>query len=421
MENRGRNERGIAVDHRSLLSALGSGWLTPPESAPAPVLEPGVYTPVEGGYPRKAAGAVPVYVRVALDLLPQTETGVRTPDGWKLGLPGAAGRKDAVHWRGPIPAWAFTGLAVNTKVQAALLQTVAGATSNIGPDDVLAEVDPGAEAAPVPGDPPPVEYRGIGVKAPEEHDAAWGSACALLAATPGDGGWVSLTGAALGPDGERTRDAAHRTGAPWWRFTPWAAEHRRTARKTSADECLWCAAVDVLGSAERGTPKTAAAKIRDAAAAYAPAEVRAAGTIDGWYEGAVKLIRADAALGDLAGGLGPAGTGIVLALVRQRPGGPAGWRDGRKDRTAAVLSAEALCGLMAGYSGCPRSVRGTRAAQHALGLFAARCCSPALGLPGGWAAAGAEGPTYYRSAYDRVVSWKPHGDIARIPGEWKSD
>ena len=181
---------GLTITHRRLFDVLQCEWLHPPQADPGTLLGVERYVTAPNVTP---TGGHPIPVRLKLDAtkLPALEVPVLRGQTWRTSRLGALEPSDtALHWPGPLPAFAIAGLTVSTAEERARLVGLAGGVSNVElPTDVKVGDNNLDDDDSEPGLPPPDTICAFTL--PNDEDAIHGAMSMALWAVPHIEPWLT--------------------------------------------------------------------------------------------------------------------------------------------------------------------------------------------------------------------------------------
>ena len=410
---------GLTITHRRLFDALQCEWVHPPQTDPGTLLgveryvtAPNVAPP--GGHP------IPVRLRLDATKLPALEVPVLRGQTWRTARLDALEPSDtALHWPGPLPAFAVAGLAVSTAEERARLVGLAAGVSNVElPADVTVGGDNLDDEGFEPGRPPPDPICAFTL--PNDEDAIHGAMSMALWAVPHIEPWLDLLTASLAAERTALPDRAKAVGASWWRFPPWAPPP--DAPPPDPQEGLWLAAVDVLRrrtTADRMNPAELAEEIADRASRSGLVGTREAASA--WLRATRETLRAERAIKLEGWKTRPVDLAIQLVLNRPNPDRFRTWFSDRPDLSPAVAwSAATLCGLLHGHRRLDTSFRGKALQRELVSIHAMRLSGDEAHRLA-WPSVTENAPTWRRDGDLFVLSWDGR-DVTEKPakarGRW---
>ena len=363
---------GLVTDNRRLFDALQDGWLRPLRSRTGMFLGVNAYLREQDV---AIGNRIPVRIQLNVSRLPDLEVSAFRDSQWRsMPLSEVVASDAAVCWPGVLPTFAFRDIAVSSNERRVRLLSMAKRISNVEVPDIAAVC--AGEEAPLPAVPPPdIEAKLV---VPAAEDSIRGAMTMALWAVPRIDPWLDLLAASLSSDLALLPDLAAKVDASWWRFPPWARTHHATP--AGAQERLWIAAVDVLGSLDRVRPREAADGI--AAGARQGESSDDAGDIEAWRRATHGILRADITIQHDRWRECPVGLAIQLVLSRPEPTAFKTWFDDDHMNLppAVAWSAATLCGLFHGYRRLDTRFRGKPLQREVIAVQALRACSGGSGV-----------------------------------------
>lgn len=394
---------GLAIDHRRLFDALQDGWLRPLPSLTGVPLGIGTYAPEPRE--RSAAHRIPVGVKLASVDLPALDLPVLRGGRWVTSsLERLEAEDRAIHWPGALPAFAISELAVSTEEECARLTGLAQMVSNVPLADIPVRVRSFQRRVLDLSEPPPETACKLFVQ--DSQDAIHGALSMAVWGVPRIDPWMDALTASLASNPTKLQHIATKVDVPWWRFPPWARLAHHQPPASTAQECIWLAAIEVFRDtiAEHRLGRRELAE-RIASRASQTASSAYSQEISDWLQSTQSILRGEAVLEPDGWRDCPVGLAVQLVLTRSEPKAFKEWFRDLPDLPPSVAwTAAALCGLLHGYKRLETHFRGDAAQRKILSIHSFHIsCNKKNEVT--WKSIARTDPVWIKKFGEFVLSW----------------
>ena len=363
----------LVVDHRRLLSAIGEGWLRPPEGSTGHFL--GVGNCVREAAPSNSRHPIHIRLTLSASKLPDLEIPIFRARERANGHLRDLFPADRLFWPGALPTFAISSLSVSTEEERTRLIGMTRSVSNIDLSEMQIDVVDKFDDHPSAAEPPADAAAGLVV--PDVEDSIRGAMTMALWAVPRIRPWLDVLQASLPPKKDRLASATTAVDAAWWRFVPWRAPNEQPS---SLGDRLWLSAISVFQiecKVRTSRPRELAQRIADnAMRTDCMGHDR---SVDKWLDDTLRILRTEATIRFQNWRQNPVGLAIQLVLARPEPTAFKTWfKEVPSLPPAVAWSGATLCGLLSGYKRLDTRFRGCALQEELLSIEALSAAAPDL-------------------------------------------
>ena len=410
---------GLAIDHRRLFDALQDGWLRPLPSRTGVLLGIGTYAPEH--HERSAAHRIPVGVKLASADLPALDLPVLRGRHWVTsGFERLEVEDGALYWPGALPAFAISELTVSTEEERARLTGLAQMVSNVPLADIPIRVRSFQQRVFDLSETPPETTCRLVVQ--DSQDAIHGALSMAVWGVPRIDPWMDVLTASLASDPTRLQRMVTKVEVPWWQFPPWARLAHQRPPSSTAQECIWLAAIEVFRNtiSEHRLGRRELAE-RIASLASQTASPVYSHEISNWLRSTQSILRGEDVIGLDGWRDCPVGLAVQLVLTRSEPQAFKEWFKELPDLPPGVAwTAATLCGLLHGYKRLETHFRGDTVQRKVLSIHSFHVsCNQRNAVT--WKSIAKTDPVWSKKFGEFFLSWNGT-EFARKPekarGKW---